>query len=194
MVQRAGRPVRPEPPVRPAPRPLRHPLRHQRQRRPVRGQAEVGARRRAGARAAARRRRRGAHHRLLARLRDRRQSRASRACATTRRCLSERATDAPRRVLPSPGRPGTRRAPARGPALGRRGDARPHRRRRRGPARLPDARGGHAPVRRCSSATPTGARASTSTPGCRCASLSRRETRRLLAEILQARRARARMR
>ena len=43
VVQRAGRPLRPEPAVRPAPRPVRHPLRHPRQRRPGRGPRRSGS-------------------------------------------------------------------------------------------------------------------------------------------------------
>ena len=63
VVRRTGGPLRAEPALRPAPRPVRHPLRHPRQRRPVRGSAQVGARRRAGARHGPETRRQGPPHR-----------------------------------------------------------------------------------------------------------------------------------
>ena len=90
------------------PRPLRHPLRHPRQRRRRRGPAEVGARRRAGARAEPATTANGATSSASGSASTSATTRHRRPRASTRRALSERATSAPRRVLPPPGRPGAR--------------------------------------------------------------------------------------
>ena len=92
-----------------------------------------------------RRRRQGPRARPLAGLPDRRAATSPRRVRHDPQNLSGRATASLGEYFRRLVRAGARRAPARGPALGRRGDARADRRRRRRAPRLPGARRRHDP-------------------------------------------------